>query len=56
VRHAGEGDPEQLGLLGRQVGVVANDLGDRVGALLGDAVDALADGGLVGQVGLEVEA
>ena len=53
--HAGHGHAEQVGLRLRQVGVLADHLGDRLGAVLRDLVDPLADGDLVGQVGLEHE-
>ena len=51
--HAHQRHREQPGLLVGQPGVLVDHLRDRLGALPGHPVDALADRDLVGQVGLE---
>ena len=51
--HSHQRDGQQPGLGVGQAGVLVDHRGDHRGALAGDPVDALADRGLVGQVGLE---
>ena len=52
---ADEAHGEQVGGGGGEAGVLGDDLGDHLGTLVGDPVDLLAHGGVVGQVGLEDE-
>ena len=54
--HSHQRHRQQAGRLVGKAGVVADDVRDHRRALGGDPVDALADGRLVGQVGLEDEA